>query len=200
MSCSCDNNPLILPVGATGATGPKGDTGAGAFEYFIGEEFGGGVVFHVYRDADGTEHGLIVSKINQSASSTYSYINSTSIGASTTWDGTTNTNLMSTQVGAISGAWLDCTNYSITIDSITYDDWYLPSITELLLLGNNRFNVFKTFSTIIGAVEMGVDIYWSSSEFYTSPSTYALAFDFGNNKFNGDNKYSTYFVRAIRKF
>lgn len=199
MSCSCDNNPLILPVGATGPQGPQGEPGFG-FEHFVGEEFGGGVVFHVYRDSLGAEHGLIVSIINQSSSSTYSNIDSTSIGASTTWNGETNTNLMSTQVGATSGAWLDCTNYSITIDSIIYDDWYLPSITELDLLRQNRFNVYKTFSTIIGATELITNNwYWSSTEDATDPSS-AKAYGLNNSQQIDYLKSALYNVRAIRKY
>ena len=39
--------------------------GSGGFTHYIGEQYGGGVVFHVYRDALGQEHGLIVSIYEQ---------------------------------------------------------------------------------------------------------------------------------------
>jgi hypothetical protein len=192
MSCSCDNNPLILPVGATGATGPKGDPGFG-FEHFIGEEFDGGVVFHVYRDSLGVEHGLICSIVDQSNSSPYSDIDTTSIGASTTWNGNTNTNLMSIQLGVSLGAWLDCSDYSY--DGFT--DWYLPSIDELSLLSTNRFNVNKTLSTIGAATQVVNDGYWSSTEYN---STEAIFFGFYTQQVSNLGKYYTLNVRAIRQF
>jgi hypothetical protein len=48
------------PVGPQGPIGPAGPPCLGDYTHFIGEEFGGGIVFHVYRDAAGHEHGLIV--------------------------------------------------------------------------------------------------------------------------------------------
>ena len=195
MSCSCDNNPLILPVGATGPQGPQGEPGFG-FEHFVGEEFGGGVIFHVYKDADGTEHGLVVSIVNQSTSSAYSNITNQSIGASTTWDGQTNTNLMAAQTSASTGAWKVANDYSYG----GFTDWYLPSITELDLLRQNRFNVYKTFSTIIGATELITNNwYWSSTEDATDPSS-AKAYGLNNSQQIDYLKSALYNVRAIRKY
>ena len=34
-----------------------------------------------------------------------------------------------------------CDDYSVTVDGVTYDDWYLPSIAELQLVYNNREKV-----------------------------------------------------------
>lgn len=196
MSCSCDNNPLILPVGATGATGPKGDTGAGAFEHFIGEEFGGGVVFHIYKDADGTEHGLVVSTVDIAVNKQYSNITSTEIGvtAQSSWDGASNTTAISTQVGVSAGAGKECADYS----GGGFTDWYLPSYTEIFLFYTNRFNVHKTIATIIGATEFNIgETYWTSTEltndsaFYFNPNGPLTA---------GGLKSLTKSVRAIRKY
>ena len=160
---------------------------------WVGKPTLGGIVFHVYRDSNNIEHGLICSVVEQSTSSQYSNITSASVGSTTTWNGQTNTNLMAAQTSASSGAWLDCNNYTY----FGYSDWYLPSIDELNLLSNNRFNVNKTLSTIMGATQIeGVD-YWSSTQFDATRS-YNYNFNAGYADYN--NKTSTYRVRAIRQF
>ena len=160
---------------------------------WVGKPTLGGIVFHVYRDSNNIEHGLICSVVEQSTSSQYSNITSASVGSTTTWNGQTNTNLMAAQTSATSGAWLDCNNYTY----FGYSDWYLPSIDELNLLSNNRFNVNKTLSTIMGATQIeGVD-YWSSTQFDATRS-YNYNFNAGYADYN--NKTSTYRVRAIRQF
>jgi hypothetical protein len=196
MSCSCDNNPLILPVGATGATGPKGDTGAGAFEHYIGEEFGGGVVFHVYRDANGTEHGLIVSTIDIAVNKQYSNVTAIEIGvtAQSSWDGASNTTAISTQVGVTAGAGKECADYS----GGGFTDWYLPSYTEIFLFYTNRFNVHKTLSTIAGATEFDPgEWYWTSTE---ASSTDAFRFNPNGPSTSVLAKTNLSSVRAIRKY
>jgi hypothetical protein len=195
MSCSCDNNPLILPVGATGPQGPQGVPGPG-FVHYIGEEFGGGIIFHLYKDSLGVEHGLVVSTLDQSSGSAYSSNDATACGALSTWDGQENTNKMKTQGGAFGiGAWRLCDEYTVIVDSITYGDWYLPAIDELNLLYNNRFNINKTLATIVGATEIQNPKYWSSTEYNNE-----RAFIFSNYYTFQDVKTVTTGVRAIRQF
>lgn len=161
--------------------------------YWVGQSYGGGVIFHTYRDANNVEHGLICSIVDQSNSSTYSNIDNQSIGASTTWDGQTNTNLMAAQTSASSGAWKFANDYSYG----GFTDWYLPSIDELHILSNNRFNVNKTLSTIVGSNQLLDLDYWSSSQFNNTNSYY---FDFQFNNRNFDLKNEIFSVRAIRQF
>ena len=198
MSCSCDNNPLILPVGATGPQGPQGVPGPG-FVHYIGEQFGGGIIFHLYKDSLGVEHGLIVSTLDQSTGSSYSNIDATASGAISTWDGQANTNILKTQGGALGvGAWRLCDEYTVIVGSITYGDWYLPAIDELNLLYNNRFNTNKTLATIAGTNQLVYESYWSSSE-WSATSAFVFSFQPGVASYNGV-KGASYFVRAIRKF
>lgn len=161
--------------------------------HYIGEQFGGGVIFHLYKDSLGVEHGLICSIVNQSTGSQYSDITNVAISSTTIWDGQTNTNLMTSQSGASSGAWLYCNNYSYG----GFTDWYLPSIDELILLSSNSYNVNKTLSTIGGADQLLTDTYWSSSEIdYGRAWVFYFASNFGNTT----DKSDYYNVRAIRQF
>lgn len=194
MNCNCDNNPLILPVGATGPQGPKGDTGAGAFEHYIGEEFGGGVVFHVYRDSNGDEHGLIVSLVNQSNSSVFSNIDNTLANADSYWDGQSNTNAYKNQIGAASGAWKLCDDYSYG----GFTDWYLPSIAEFTQLQKNGYDVEKALSNIPASDSLTTaSYYWTSTE-SANDSVYTYYFYFGTA--TATYKTNAEAVRAIRQF
>jgi hypothetical protein len=185
------------PQGPQGPQGIQGDPGAGGadFTYQLGEYVSdeGGVVFHRYKE-NNQEKYLIIDITDVSASSAYSNISSTTIGATaqSTWNGSSNTTAIITQVGATSGAAFLC-------DASTnggQNDWYLPAIDELGLIWNNRFNINKTLSGIIGANTMSFSNYWSSTE---NLSSLAWSFNFGGGNINPNaNKGFTYFVRAVR--
>lgn len=161
--------------------------------YWVGQSYGGGVVFHVYRDANNVEHGLIVSIVNQSTSSQYSNITSASVGTTTTWNGQANTNLMAAQTSATSGAWKFANDYSYG----GFTDWYLPAIDELNILFNNRYNVDKTLSSIGGATLIGAEQYWSSTEYDASTGVQIYPY---NGIIDYTGKSSGLVVRAIRQF
>ena len=161
--------------------------------YWVGQSFGGGVIFHTYRDANNIEHGLIASIVDQSTSSQFSNIVLQSVGTTTTWNGQANTNLMKAQTSATSGAWKHADDYSYS----GFTDWYLPSTDELNLLYNNRFNVNKTLSVIGGADQLRYYSYWSSSEEDSDTGIYT---NFANGVSNFTLKDSLYRVRAIRQF
>ena len=175
-----------------------GGTG-GNFTHYIGEEFGGGVIFHLWKDAQGVEHGLIVDKVDLSTSQVWSNIDQTLIGpsAQSSWDGLSNSNAIIGQAGHTNSAAALCLNSTNGGQS----DWYLPSIDELSLLWHSRFNVNKSLSTIGGATVLPISAdYWSSSEydFY-----HAWTFNFYNGTAEGDVigiKHSTFYVRAVRAF
>jgi len=180
-----------------------GGTG-GNFTHYIGEEFGGGVIFHLWKDAQGMEHGLIVDKTDLSTSQVWSNIDTTLIGASaqSDRDGLGNSNAIFGQSGHISSAAALCLNSS----NGGYNDWYLPAIDELERLYYNRIEVNQTLSNIAGAVELkrrdiaGNRIYyWSSTEYANYGAWF---FDFnGGTAIYGDNfKYYTNYVRAVRAF
>jgi len=183
------------PAGADGATGPQGPAGVGGFTHFIGEEFGGGVIFHLWKDNSGVEHGLILAITDQSASQPWSNITNITIGinAQSSWDGQLNSNSIVGQSGHSNSAAQLCLN----LVSGGQNDWYLPSIDELALLCNNRFNINKVLSSISGASVLPfTGVYWSSTE----GGAGALGFAFNTVAGASLSKGGGNSVRAIRSF
>jgi hypothetical protein len=80
--------------------------GALQHSHYIGEAFGGGVIFHLFFDDTGTEHGLIVATEDQSNAQSYSNVSTTAIGssASSSWNGEANSNAIVAQAGHTNSA------------------------------------------------------------------------------------------------
>ena len=171
--------------------------GGGNFTHYIGEEYGGGVIFHLWKDNAGVEHGLIVALTDQSISQAWSNVTSTEIGAiaQSSWNGLSNSNAIVGQVGHTSSAAKLCLN----LVSGGQSDWYLPSIQELNMLWNNYYTVARVLSQISGAAQLSKSYYWSSSE-YLNHRLYAWYFNFGNGDAGYTNKGNTHYVRAVRAF
>jgi hypothetical protein len=172
-----------------------GGSGGGGFTHYIGEEFGGGVIFHLWKDNAGVEHGLIVDKTDLSTAQAWSNIDQTLIGpaAQSIWDGLSNSNAVVGQAGHTSSAAALCLNST----NGGQNDWYLPSVQELNMLWNNYYTVARSLTQISGATQLQPAYYWSSTEYVTN---YAWTFNFGNGNANYYFKYLTYYVRAVRAF
>jgi len=170
-------------------------TGGGNFTHYIGEEYGGGVIFHLWKDNAGVEHGLIVALTDQSISQAWSNVTSAEIGTSaqSSWDGLSNSNSIVGQAGHTSSAAKLC----LDLVSGGQSDWYLPSIQELNMLWNNYYTVARALSQISGATQMSNAPYWSSSESY---SNNAWDFTFTSGSSFNTNKNFTLYVRAVRAF
>jgi hypothetical protein len=162
-------------------------------ERYIGESFGGGVVFNLWRGADGIQHGLIVGLTDLSASKAWSNIVASLIGAGaqSTWDGLSNSNAIVGQALHTDSAAKLCLDS--TADGQT--DWYLPSVDEMLKLRVNRFEVAQGLELASGTNLAST--YWTSTEFN---STNAYLIDFSTLDINSNTKGLGYKVRAIRKF
>ena len=167
-----------------------------AFTHYVGEIWGGGIVYHVYRGADGNEHGLIVATTDQSTGIEWSNVYDVEVGstAQSSWNGLGNSNAIVAQAGHTYSAAKLC----LDLVSGEYDDWYLPSIKELQLLYNSQLDINRSFSLIGGATELNNNgFYWSSSEY---DAYHALGLYLPNG-FNYDvYKGHTYYVRAVRAF
>jgi hypothetical protein len=157
----------------------------------------GGVIFNLYKDSSGVEHGLIVALNDLSNLTEWSNIpNEIGNTAQSNWDGLSNTLAIINQPGHIASAALLTYNYS----SMNNNDWYLPSMHELDKLHNNLFEVNTAIRNIAG-VEIGDHIYWSSSEVPNGSN--AWTFDFRNYRFANTpagKSGSGYYTRAISKF
>jgi hypothetical protein len=188
-------NVTITGIGTVGNPYVVNASGGGSSRY-IGEQYGGGVIFHLWKDNAGVEHGLIVATTDQSTSSTWSNITNVLIGAAaqSSWDGLSNSNAIVAQAGHTSSAAKLC----LDLVSGGQSDWYLPSIDELSLLWHNRFNVNKTLSTISGATVLATGGWWSSTEI-SAFAAWAFTFYIGDASANF-GKTVTRSVRAVRSF
>jgi len=86
--------------------------------------------------------------------------------------------------------------YSITINGITYDDWFMPGSRELSLMWASE-GVINTVSLAHGGLEMA-NVYWSSREFASNSNAWYLGFSSGAQGINV--KDYTYAVRCLRAF
>jgi hypothetical protein len=195
------------PAGATGLTGTQGATGpqgpagpqgiqgltgetGGSPVHFIGDSYGGGIVFYVY---DNGQHGLIAATADQSTgiqwyNGTFRYTGTTGDGL---YAGAMNTAMIvatqmaDNQTGNFAAK--VCAEYSVTDGGITYGDWYLPSKHELNLLYLQK--------TVVGG--FANDFYWSSTEV---DDFFAWELYFGDGTQYPPNKIGAYYVRAVRAF
>jgi hypothetical protein len=167
----------------------------------VGTSYQGGKIFYILQPGDPgydnvtyVQHGLIAATTDQStgiAWITGGSTGTTANGNTSTLLGTgkANTNFMIAQTGYDGGAAKVCHDYSITENSVTYNDWYLPSADELKQAIVQRWVVGLTDGYF----------YWSSSE-YDYHSAYYWNTRNSNNYPDVVNKYLTYSVRAIRSF
>jgi hypothetical protein len=161
--------------------------------HYIGESYGGGIVFYVY---DNGQHGLIAATADQSTGIHWN--NGTARVTGTKGDGL-NAGVMNTAI-IIATQMADnqsgnfaakiCADYSVTVDGITYGDWYLPSIYELNLLYLQR-DVVGGFTD---------NFYWSSSEYFEYSETFAWTFLFLAGSPGPGAKDELKHVRAVRAF
>ena len=178
----------VLTSDATGLASWATPSATGS--HFIGESYGGGIVFYVY---DNGQHGLIAAAADQSTG--IQWYNGTYRSTGATGDGL-NAGAMNTAL-IVATQMADnqsgnfaakvCADYSVTVGGITYGDWYLPSKYELYLLYLQR--------AAVGGFANG--FYWSSSEIDNN-YVWTHSFNFGLQ--SSATKNITDRVRAVRAF
>ena len=164
--------------------------------HYLGESFGGGIVFYVY---DNGKHGLIIAAEDQSTGINASTFTSSNCCTTTNAfrdgvnAGMSNTERIIISQGSGSYAASLAANYK----GGGYGDWYLPSIAEMKLIILNSQYIMSTFINSVDKFK----IYWSSNENPSNNKQYwsnYLILDSGNYIAKYSNP--SIRVRAIRAF
>lgn len=155
-----------------------------AEEFYLGQDTLGGIVFYIYRNELGDQHGLIVSKTEgvEVWQTVYSLT-----GADRTWDGEYNTSVMTNSPAK---DWVT-NNFPV--------EWYLPSVDELNILFNNRFHVNSALYNLGETLLANTGTYWSSQE-STTNNGWFFYFAQGYANATANSKGDPRNVRAVRKF
>jgi hypothetical protein len=179
----------------------------------IGDFFEGGIIFDLWVDANGKEHGLIVDLVDLKDRITWSNVLEAEVGANaqSNDNGLVNSNSIVKQRGhQISAA-------SLCLNSTNggQDDWYLPSINDGRKLFNQFTKIQYSLANIPGGQKLTTLIdskdpsergyfYWLSSEYPLDNTIYrthgAYVADFGSIETRTRAKNEKNGVRAIRQF
>ena len=176
---------------------------AGLKTYEIGDFAQGGVVFWV---DETKQHGLVCTIENvvpgtiRWFAGTYGVTRANGDGV---YGGESNTNLI------ISGQMVlgdDGAGYAASVCSdlveshggVNYGDWYLPTMEELMVLGQNYLLVNST-STANGGTNLDTSPYWSSTELNGTDANYVVITPGGTSN-SSVNKAAPFSVRAVRAF
>jgi hypothetical protein len=160
-----DDNSVYNLLNTKGLKGTMGDNAPkGGFKHYIGEYWGGGVIAHLYLDSAGNEHGIIV---NVDAPAIYAvpgltWSNVTSLigtAAQSLTNGKTNTQAIINQTGHTASIALVCD----TLTTNGYNDWYLPSINELVNIFHNINLLYPRLHTLFTGTT--IKIFVSSTEY-----------------------------------
>jgi hypothetical protein len=168
------------------------------FSHYLGEPYEGGLIFHIFKDSTGTEHGLVVSYTDVSKGSEWSNVSSRFIGTNQRkMEGDLNTEAILAQDGHANSSAKICSEFS----NGGFSDWYLPGIDELKLLWEARLRIVKKKSADSNYPGQDLSLYpvlyWSSTEYNADE---AMGFDFNNGTPNVSYKYNSNYVRAVRRF
>lgn len=165
--------------------------------YSVGDFAQGGIVFWV---DDTGKHGLVCAKEDQDGGSGIQWYNGTNTDTEAhgqgIYAGKMNTLLIIANQGSNSMDYAAgvCANFHVTEKGVDYGDWYLPSVTEVQLMVQNK-SIIDSVSVAIGGSALGCSgCYWSSTEYSTSHA--------GTSYYQQDfsDKHRAFKVRAVRTF
>jgi hypothetical protein len=151
----------------------------GQTRHTSGEHFGGGIIYHL--DSTG-QHGLIAALEDGTYHGRpeipwgcYGVAITSGNRAQSESDGASNTRAIVSSCDMPQNAARYCYDYLIEQDGSTWDDWYLPAITEVRLLYAQRHLMEN----------LGGDYYWTSTSLYSHA---ASVIDFRNGSHHGAHR------------
>ena len=186
------DNGQVLNAGVVSSSANNG-TPNGSNNFYLGQDTLGGIVFYIYLDSAGVQHGLI-SDYSVSLTPWEVFNQTTLIGAGSLWDGQSNSSVILSS--------------GVDISAFINADWYVPSIDELSLLLENRYHINKGLTSSNRPTFISNHcIYWSSTEFNNS-TAYVIAPDYNGGSGNGclpsvvltGQKASQYWLVLIKQF
>ncbi len=162
---------------------------------YIGEIWGGGIVFHLTKDSLGNEHGLIASLHDLSKTAKWGLNGIDFYGFKNASFGKENTKAMISNGAEVGTAATLCVKYSHD----GYKDWYLPAIKEMLQLYEVRGIIDDILDKDKSDKTKGLEKkqYWTSTGYSASTSWF---FSFYNGGATNYGKNFVFNVRAIRAF
>ena len=168
---------------------------SGGDKHFVGELFGGGVVFYVY---DKGRHGLIASLEDLDNGNDVFWGNVSVNFTTNAWDGATNTSAI---IAAGASQPIHAVGLCDSYSSGGFSDWYLPSIWEMNNLYNSAFIVSKVLDEDGDDNTKPLNLltgYWSSTDFGVTAYVIDMEFNtiLAKQKSGGDQ----FIVRAVRSF
>ncbi len=176
---------------------------AGLKTYEIGDFVHGGVVFWV---DETKQHGLVctIEDVIPGTIRWYAgtYGSTRAVGDGT-FGGEDNTNfiIFSQMILGDDGgdyAASICSDLVVNQGGVNYGDWYLPTVEELYLIGQN-YIIVNNISLANGGTAIVTSPYWSSVEHNDSDAKYVLITPGGLSD-SFVNKAATFNVRAVRSF
>ncbi|KAB1065678.1 DUF1566 domain-containing protein [Salibacter halophilus] len=176
---------------------------AGLKTYEVGDFAQGGIVFWV--DETG-QHGLVCTIEDVTSSTIRWYAGSYGITRAVgdgVYGGEDNTNLIINAQMVLGDDGNDyaasvCSDLVVTHGGVDYGDWYLPTVEELLMIGQNRV-IVNDSSIANGGTALVTSPYWSSNEVNANDAKYVLITPGGTSTSN-TNKTAPFNVRAVREF
>lgn len=165
------------------------------FYHKIGDLAEGGIIFSLWKDSNGHEHGLVAALSDLSTNISWGEMYTETQSGSAA-NGVLNS--YSSNVGAI------CESYSFTDPNtgVAYNDWYLPAVWELSELSRKAFLINAVLDSDGNDDTHGFpsdlnSSYWSSTEL---SGTFAWYVQFASGQSNTTFKDTNHRVRAIRRF
>lgn len=166
------------------------------FIHYIGEKHAGGIIFNLWKDAKGVEHGVVVSLVDMSPGMVWSTFEKAT-GATSLDDGVSNTRAI---IRELDNCETCAAGVCYAYEGGGFKDWYLPASWELYELSKQVHLINKILiededeaTTLISS-----DYYWSSTE-GSDGSAWRQNFQDSKQKYYY-HKYSRSRVRAIRRF